>query len=61
MKEEIEQNKLLSNKHNEVCTPLEYIEYFLFFVSTVTGCISTFASLLGISIGIATAAIVLKV
>ena len=47
----------------KVCTTLNYIEQFLISVSTVAGCtsISAFASLLGISIGITSSAIGLKV
>ena len=38
--EEIEQNKLISRKHEKVCTTLNYIEYFLILVSIITGYIS---------------------
>ena len=38
--EEIEQNKLISRKHEKVCTILNYIEYFLILVSIITGYIS---------------------
>ena len=52
--EEIKQNKLISRKHKKVCTTLNYIRHFLILASTITGwiSISTFASLLGISIAI---------
>ena len=52
--EEINRNELMSKKHKEVCTTLNYIEYFLIFGSTITGCvsISDFASLVVIPIGI---------
>ena len=47
----------------KVCATLNYIEHFLFLVSTITGCtsISTFASLIDIFIGITSSAIGLKV
>ena len=61
--EEIEQNELMSRKHKRVCTILNYIEHFLTLASTITGCIliSTFASLLGIPVGITSSPIGLKV
>ena len=37
--EEIEQNELMSRKHKNVCTTLNYIEHFLILVSTITGSI----------------------
>ena len=53
----------MSRKHRKVCTTLNYIEHFLILTSTITGCISIspFASLIGITIGIASSAIVLKI
>ena len=47
---EIEENELTSRKHKKVCTTLN-ISYLAF---SLTGCISisSFASLLGIAIGI---------
>ena len=53
----------MSKKHGRVCTTLNYIEHFLILVSTITGCISSssFASLLGIPIGITSSAIGLKI
>ena len=53
---------MTSRKHKKVCTTLNYIEHFLILVSTITGCISIsdFASLIGISIGITSSAIGLK-
>ena len=50
--EEKEQNELMRRK-------LNYIEHFLILAFTITGCISisTFASLLGIPIGITSSAI----
>ena len=61
--EEIEQNELMSRKHKKFCTTLNYIENFLMLASTITGCISisSFASLLGIPIGITSSAIGLKI
>ena len=54
--EEINQNELMSN------IILNYIEHSLFVISTITGCvsISLFVSLVGISIGITSCAIGLK-
>ena len=51
---EINQNELMIKKHKKVCTTLNYIEHFLILGSTITGCvcISVFASLAGIPIGI---------
>ena len=51
---EIDQNELVSNKHKNVCTTLNYIKHFLNLASAITGCvsISAFASLLGIPIGV---------
>ena len=37
--EEIKQNELMSKKHKKVCTTLNYIEHFLIFAFTITGCI----------------------
>ena len=61
--EEIKQNELMSRKHKEVCATLNYIEHFLILASRITGCISisSFASLLGIPIGITSSAIGLKI
>ena len=54
---------MTSKKYKKVCRTLNYIEHFLIFVSTITGCIliSDFASLLGIPIGITSSKIGLKV
>ena len=51
---EINQNELMIKKHKKVCTTLNYVEHFLILGSTITGCvcISVFASLAGIPIGI---------
>ena len=53
----------MSNKQKTVCTTLNYIEHFFIIASVVTECvsISTFASLLGILIGITSSAIGLKI
>ena len=57
--EEINQNDLISKKHEKVCTAVNYIEHFLILASAITGClsISAFASLVGIPIGISNSAI----
>ena len=51
---EINQNELMIKKHKKVCTTLNYVEHFLILGSTITGCVclSVFASLAGIPIGI---------
>ena len=56
---ELNRNKLMSKKHKKVCTTLNYIEDFLILASTITRfvTISTFASLVGIRIGIMGSAI----
>ena len=61
--EEIKQYELMSKKHKKVCTTLNYIEDFLILASTITGRISiaAFASLLGITIAIASSAIRLNI
>ena len=60
---EINQNELMSKKHKKICRVLIYIEYILVLISTVTRCvfIADFASLVGISVGIASSAIGLKI
>ena len=60
--EEINRNELMSKKHKKVCTILNYIEHVLILGYTITGCvsISSFASLVGIPIGIISSAIGLK-
>ena len=58
--EEIKQNEFMSRKHKKVyISTLTYTEHCLIFASTITVCISSFASayLLGIPIGIADSAI----
>ena len=54
---EINQYELMNSKNKKVCTTLNYLKDFLtlvFFLFTVTGCISisAFASLLNVSTGI---------
>ena len=51
--EVIEQNEFASEKHNKICTTLNYIEHFLILASLVTEriSISAFDFLVGISIG----------
>ena len=57
------QNELMSKKHKNVFTTLNYIQHFLILTSTITGCISIsdFASLFGISIGITSSATGLEI
>ena len=61
--EEINQNELMSKKHKKVCKVLNYIGHLLIVISTITGCvsISAFASLVGVTIGIASSAVGLKI
>ena len=60
--EKIKQNELVSKKLKKACTTLKYIEQFLILASTITGFISvSFASLLGIPIGITNSAKGLKI
>ena len=60
---EINQNELTSKKHNKVCRVLNYIEYLLILISTVTGFFSifSFTSLVGIPISITNSGIGLKI
>ena len=57
--EKIKQNDLMRKKHKTFCTTLNYTEHFLILASITAGCISvsTFASLLGIPIGITSSTI----
>ena len=52
--EEIKRSELISKKDKNVCTNLGYIEHFLILDSTIIGCvsISSFASLVGVHIGV---------
>ena len=53
----------MSKKHRKVFPTLNYIAHFLILAPTITGCVSVsvFASLLGISIGITSTAVELKI
>ena len=53
----------MNRKHKKVCATLNYTEHFLILTSTITGCISisALASLLYISVGITSCAILLKI
>ena len=61
--EERNQNELMSKKQEKVCTTLIYTEHFLVLASTITGFVftATFASLIGIPLGITNSAITLKI
>ena len=63
LSEEIKQSELMSVKLKEICRALNYFEYFLVFVSSVSCCvsISAFASLVGIPVGLASSAVEIKV
>ena len=54
---------MTSNKHKKVTTTLNYVEHFLILASEVTECIltSTYDNLLGISMGITSSSIGLKI
>ena len=54
---------MFSKKHKNVCTTLNHIEHFLILASIIAGCISlsSFASLVGIPIGITSSAIGFKI
>ena len=56
--EEISRNELMNEKQKKVCIALNYIENFLILASAITGCVSvtSFASLVGIPIGITSSA-----
>ena len=56
---EINQNELMNKNHQKVCTVLNYINHSLVSNSTITGCVSI--TLVGISIGIASSTIGLKI
>ena len=60
--EEIDRNELMCKKNKKFCTSLNYIKHFLILGSTITGCVSISAllSLAGISIGITSFAVGLK-
>ena len=60
--EKINENELMSKKHEKVYVVLNYIENLLVLISTVSGCvfICNFAPLVGFPIGIPNSAIGLK-
>ena len=60
--DEIKHNDLMSEKHKKVCRDFNYLEHFFLFISIVTKClsVSSFASLVSISVGIASPAVGLK-
>ena len=55
------QNELMTKKHKNVCGVFNYNELLPILVSTVTGCVSCFASLVGIPVGITSSAVGLKI
>ena len=61
--EEINRNELLSKKHENVFRVFNYIDQSLIVISTITRCvsISSFASLVGIPIGITSSTTGLKI
>ena len=61
--EEINLNKPISKRHKKVCATINYRGNILILASAITGCvsISAFATLAGISIGITSSAIGLKI
>ena len=61
--EKINENELMSKKHEKVYVVLNYIEDLLILISTVSGCVSicNFAPLVGFPIGIPNSAIGLKI
>ena len=61
--EEIKCNEFMSEKHPKICRALNNFEHFLVFVSPVNGCvsISTFSSLVIVSIDIASSAVGLRI
>ena len=50
-------------KHKKVCRDLNYIEHLLIAISTITGCVpkSSFSSLVGNPVGIASSTIRLNI
>ena len=60
---EINQNELINKKHKKVCRILNYIEYLLILISTISECvfISAYYFLVGITIGSTSPAIGLKI
>ena len=58
--EEVIQNELLSKNHKKVCAAF-YIEHLLILALVVTGCVSIFAILVDIPIGIASCTVGLNI
>ena len=54
---------MISKKHKTFSTTLNYMEHFLLVASTIAGCVSipSFATLVGIPIGITSSAIGFKI
>ena len=63
MKQEINQNELISKKHKKVCKIIIYIEELLILGCTVTGCvsISAFSSLVFLLVGMASSEVGIKI
>ena len=63
MKQEINQNELISTKHKKVCKIIIYIEELLILGSRVTGCvsISAFSSLVFLLVGMASSEVGIKI
>ena len=61
--QEINRNELMSKTHKKVCRVLNYIEHSIRVNTAITGCvsISAFASLVGISIGITSSAVGVRI
>ena len=59
----INHDDLMSEKSKKTCKYLDYVEQLLILVSTVTGCVSVsaFASLVFVSVGITSSAVVIKI
>ena len=57
--EEINHNDLMSEKYKETCKYLNYVEHLLILASKITVCvtISTFASLVCVSVGITSSSV----
>ena len=63
MKQEINQNELISKKHKKVCKIISYIEELLSLACTVTGCvsISAFCSLVFLLVDMASSEVGIKI
>ena len=57
--QEIKHNDLISEKYKKICKYLNFVEYLLILVWTVTGCVSftVFASLVCVPVGITNSAV----